>query len=184
MREEQRRPPPRPLVGARSGSPEGHRRLAEEGNVDGGEEGVDRGPEAGAVDEDEGRYASRLGERQPKCDQTPERVAHERRSPYAQSIEKTDCEPLEEGGRVSGVWSGAVGGAGQVWGVDAVSGCQVGNNPSPVEGVVPGAVQQHQGRTFARTKIADGQPVNLDILLFNGYVHLLRLVISATLLRE
>src|SRR5215208_5868369 len=184
MREEQRRPPPRPLVGARASSPEGHRRLAEEGKVDGGERGIDRGPEAGAVDEDQGRYASRLGEHQAEGYEAAERVADERRSPYAQSIEKTGCEPLEEGGRVSGVWSGAVGGAGQVWGVDAVSGCQVGNNPPPVEGVVPGAVQQHQWRTFARGKIADRQPVNLEILLFNGYVHLLRLVISAILLRE
>jgi hypothetical protein len=168
MREEQRRPPPRPLVGACPGPPEGPRRLAEEGNVDRGERGIDCGPEAGAVDEDQGRNASRLGERQAEGYEAAERVTDERCSPYAQSIEKSGCEPLEEGGRVSGVWSGAVGGAEQVWGVDAVSGCQVGNNPSPVEGVVPGAAQQHQGRTFARTKIADGQPVNLEILLFDG----------------
>src|SRR5215211_8579929 len=184
MRKEQRRPPPGPLVGTDRRPPERHRRLAEEGNVDGCEQGIDRGSEPGAVDEDQGRNAIRLGERQPKCYETTERVAHERCSPNAQSIEKTGCEPLEEGGRVSGVWSGAVGGAGQVWGVDAVSGCQVGNNPSPVEGVVAGSVQQHQRRTFARTKIADGQPVDLDILLFYGYVHLLRLVLSVTLLRE
>ena len=105
-------------------------------------------------------------------------------APYAQGVDELDDEPLEKGGRVVGGRSGAVGGAGQVRGVDPVGRCQGGHHQPPVEGVVAGSVQQHQGRTFARTKIADGQPVNLDILLFNGYVHLLRLVVSATLLRE
>src|SRR5215210_5323806 len=109
MREEQRRSSPGPLVGADRCPPEGHRRLAEEGDVDGGEHGVDRGPEAGAVDENQGRYASRLGERQPEGDETAERVAHERRSPYAQGVHEGGDEALEEGGRVSCGGSGAVG---------------------------------------------------------------------------
>src|SRR3712207_8680894 len=47
-------------------SPEGYRRLEWAADVDERERGVDRVPEAGAVDEDQGRYASRLGERHPQ----------------------------------------------------------------------------------------------------------------------
>jgi hypothetical protein len=39
-----------------------------------------------------------LGERQAKGYETAERVADKRRSPYAQGVEKTGCEPLEEVG--------------------------------------------------------------------------------------
>ncbi len=57
-------------------------------------------PEAGAVDEDQGRYTSRLGERYPQGDEAAEGVADERRSPYVQSVDERGYEPLEEGGRV------------------------------------------------------------------------------------
>ena len=57
MREKQRRPRPGPLVGANRCPPEGYRRLGVAGKVDGRERGVDRVPEAGAVDEDQGRLA-------------------------------------------------------------------------------------------------------------------------------
>src|SRR5215208_897889 len=184
MREEQRRSPPGPLVSADWCPPEGYRGLGEAWKVDRGESGIDRVPKAGAVDEYQGRYASRLGERQAEGYETTERVADVRRAPYAQGVDERDDEPLEKSGRVVGGRSGAVGGTRQVRSVDPVGRCQGRHHQPPVEGVVTGSVQQHQGRTFARTKIADGQPVDLDILLFNGYVHLLRLVISATLLRE
>jgi len=42
-------------------------------------------------------------------------------------------------------------------------------------------VQQHQGRSFARGKIADGQSVDLDVMLLNGHVHPLWPLISVIL---
>jgi hypothetical protein len=39
-------------------------------------------------------------------------------------------------------------------------------------------VQQHQGWSFARAKIADEQTLNLDVLHLNGHAHLLRATFS------
>src|SRR5215204_4587137 len=158
----------------------GYCRLAEAWNVDGRERQVDYAPKAGAVDEDEGASAFRLGERQLEGYEAPERVADERRSSYVQGIDERGDEALEEGGGVVGGGSGAVRGAGHVWSVDAVAGCQGGHDPPPVEGVVAGTVQHH-GRTFARGKIADGHPVDLDVLPLYGHIHSLGPVISAPL---
>src|SRR5215211_687867 len=98
--------------------------------------------------------------------------------PYAQGVHERGYEALEEGRRVVGSRSGAVRGAGQVRCIHSVGSRQGGHDPLPVEGVVAGPVQQNHGRTLARGKIADGHPVDLDVLLLKGYIHSLGPFIS------
>jgi hypothetical protein len=50
--------------------------------------------------------------------------------------------------------------------------CQGGHHPPPIEGVVAGAVQQHQWRAFARAQVSDTQLADFDVLLLNGHVSL------------
>ena len=112
------------------------------------------------------------------------RIADERRSSYVQGVDERGDEPFKEGGRVVDGGSGAVRGAGQVRGVNPVGGCQSGHNPSPVEGVVAGAMQQHERWPYTRSQIVNGHPIHFNAPLFYSHIHPLGPVISPSFLRE